>query len=81
MKNERYKYKNRYYDVILELDGSEIEEERNNTNCNSCKNNMYEKNKNVYKINKESYYNLVREIEEISEMIKRTENLKIKKED
>ena len=54
---------------------------RNNTNCNSCKNNMYEKNKNVYKINKESYYNLVREIEEISEMIKRTENLKIKKED
>lgn len=81
VKNERYKYKNRYYDVILELDGSEIEEERNNTNCNSCKNNIYEKNKNVYKINKESYYNLVREIEEISEMIKRTENLKIKKED
>ena len=53
VKNGRYKFKNKSYDIILELNGDNIEEARKNTGCNECKKNVYGKVTNRYTIRKE----------------------------
>lgn len=44
----RYKFKDKSYDVILELEGESISETRRNTNCNECENNVYAKEANIH---------------------------------
>lgn len=53
VENGRYKFKNKSYDIIIELNGDNIEEARKNTGCNECKKNVYGKVTNRYTIRKE----------------------------
>lgn len=72
----RYKFKDKSYDIILELEGESISETRKNTNCNECKNNVYVKETNMYTIRKEDYEELIKKFEKFLESIKQI--LKIK---
>ena len=55
----RYKYNNKTYDVLFELEGESIKENRNSLNCIECKNNVYNKDINKYEIVKENFDNLI----------------------
>ena len=76
VKDERYRFKDKSYDVILELKGESILETRRNTNCNECKNNVYVKETNMYTIRKENYEELVKKFEKFLESIKQILNIK-----
>ena len=41
--NGNFIFNNKKYGVLLEMDGDVIEEERKNTNCLECKNNIFER--------------------------------------
>lgn len=56
----RYKYNNKTYDVLFELEGESIKENRNSLNCIECKNNVYNKDINKYEIEKENFDNLIK---------------------
>lgn len=70
VKDGKYKYNDKNYDVILELQGGKIEETRNNINCSLCKNNIYTKEINMYKIKEEDYEKLAINFEKFLENIK-----------
>ena len=72
----RYKFKDKSYDVILELEGESISETRRNTNCNKCENNVYVKETNMYTIRKEDYEELAKKFENFLESIKQILNIK-----
>ena len=76
VENGRYKFKNKSYDRILELNGDEIEETRKNTNCNECSKNQFGKNTNIYTIKKEDYEKLAKKVEEFLNNIKEILNIK-----
>ena len=69
-KDGRYRFKDKSYDVILELEGESILETRRNTNCNECENNVYVKETNMYTIRKEDYEELAKKFENFLESIK-----------
>ena len=60
VKGGRYKYNNKTYDVLFELEGESIKENRNSLNCIECKNNVYNKDINKYEIEKENFDNLIK---------------------
>ena len=76
VKDGRYKFKDKSYDVILELEGESISETRRNTNCSECENNVYVKETNMYTIRKEDYEELVKKFEKFLESIKQILNIK-----
>ena len=76
VENGRYKFKNKSYDIILELNGDNIGETRKNTNCNECKNNIYGKDTNIYTIRKEDYEKLAKKVEDFLNSIKDILNIK-----
>ena len=59
--------KTKIYDIILELNGDNIEEARKNTGCNECKKNVYGKVTNRYTIRKEDYEKLAKKVEDFFE--------------
>ena len=66
----RYKYNNKTYDVLFEIKGESIKENRNSLNCMECKNNVYNKDINKYEIEKENFDNLIKIIKsEINKII------------
>ena len=58
----RYRYNNKTYDILLEIKGESIKENRTHINCIECKNNIYSKDINKYVIKKEEYDRVVEEI-------------------
>ena len=76
IENGRYKFKEKSYDIILELNGDTITETRKNTDCNKCKNNLYQKETNTYTIKQENYEKLAKKVEEFLENIKEILNIK-----
>ena len=76
VENGRYKFKNKSYDIILELNGDNIEEARKNTGCNECSKNQFGKNTNIYTIKKEDYEKLAKKVEEFLNNIKEILNIK-----
>ncbi len=76
VKDGRYKFKDKSYDVMLELEGESISETRRNTNCSECENNVYVKETNMYTIRKEDYEELVKKFEKFLESIKQILNIK-----
>ena len=73
----RYKFNDKNYEKILEIEGEEITERRINANCSECKNNLYNKEIVLDKKQEERYKKLEKEIERFIENIK--EILKIEK--
>ena len=71
--NGRYKFNNKSYERILEIEGKEITEQRKNTNCSECKKNIY--NKGV-DLNIEQNEKLEKEIEKFLENIEEILNIK-----
>ena len=63
-KDGRFKYKNKTFDVLFELDGDSIKEERKCLNCLECENNKYEKDTNKYTIEKEIIEDIKKEFKE-----------------
>lgn len=55
MKGGRYKFGNKEYGILFELEGKNIKEERKCLNCKECGNNIYNKNTNKYTIEKEDF--------------------------
>ena len=76
VENGRYKFKDKSYDIILELNGDNITETRKNTDCNKCKNNLYRKETNTYTIKQENYEKLAKKFEEFLDSIKEILNIK-----
>ena len=76
VKDGKYRFKDKSYDVILELEGKSILETRRNTNCNECENNLYVKETNMYTIRKEDYEKLVKKFENFLENMKQILNIK-----
>lgn len=72
IKGGEYKYNEKEYGVLFELEGISIKEDRKNLGCTNCKNNIYSKDLNKYKIEKEDFeeiMNLIRDkIEKIIKM-------------
>ena len=64
-KGGRYKYNEKTYDVILEIEGESIKEDRKNLNCINCENNVYTKNLNKYEIEKGNFDNFINKLKEI----------------
>ena len=60
----RFKYKNKAFDILFELEGESIKEERKCLNCLECENNKYGKDTNIYTIEKETIENIKKEIKE-----------------
>ena len=71
IKGGRYKYKEKEYDVLFEIKGINIKENRRNLGCKDCKNNVYAKDINKYIIEKENYEKMLKRIKEkIDKIIK-----------
>ena len=70
----RYKYNEKTYDVILEIEGKSIKEDRKNLNCINCKNNVYNKNTNKYEIEKENFDNFINKLKEIIDNVIKNKN-------
>ena len=70
----RYKYNEKTYDVILEIEGKSIKEDRKNLNCINCKNNVYNKNTNKYEIEKENFDNFINKLKEIVNSVIKDKN-------
>lgn len=73
IKGGRYKFGNKEYDVLFELEGNDIKEERKCLNCKECDNNIYSKNTNIYTIDRENFEKLNKDTREF---IKRLLNIK-----
>ncbi len=58
----KYKYNNKTYDVILEIEGKSIKEDRKNLGCHNCENNIYAREVNKYVIEKENFDNFMKKI-------------------
>ncbi len=59
-----FKYKNKEFDVLFELEGETIKEDRKNLNCLECSNNKYAKETNIYTIEKEKVEEIKKELKE-----------------
>ena len=70
----RYKYNEKTYDVILEIEGESIKEDRKNLNCINCENNVYTKNVNKYEIEKENFDNFINKLKEIVNSVIKDKN-------
>lgn len=71
IKGGKYRYKEKEYDVLFELKGISIKENRKNLECKDCKNNVYAKDINKYIIEKENYEKMLKRIKEkIDKIIK-----------
>ena len=70
----RYKYNEKAYDVILEIEGESIKENRKNLNCINCENNVYTKNTNKYEIEKENFDNFINKLKEIIDNVIKNKN-------
>ena len=70
----RYKYNDKTYDVILEIEGESIKEDRKNLNCINCENNVYTKNVNKYEIEKENFDNFINKLKEIIDNVIKNKN-------
>lgn len=75
MKGGKYKFGNKEYGILFELEGNNIKEERKCLNCKECVNNIYNKNINKYTIEKEDFEKLNKSTREI---IKNLLNMKEK---
>ena len=73
MKGGKYKFKNKEYDVLFELEGENITEVRKCLNCKECANNIYNKETNTYTIERENFEKLNKETREF---LKRLLNIK-----
>lgn len=58
----KYKYNDKTYDVILEIEGESIKEDRKNLGCHNCENNIYAREVNKYVIEKENFDNFMKKI-------------------
>ena len=65
VENGKYKYNDRYFDVLFEVKGENIKETRQHLDCSSCDENRYSKNTNKYTIEKEEYDKLMDKIKEM----------------
>ena len=65
----RYEYNNKKYDVIFELEGESIKENRKNIDCINCKNHVYNKNINKYVIEKEDFEKIMKNIKTVIENV------------
>ena len=71
MKGGRYKYNEKTFDILLEIEGESVKEDRKNLDCTKCINNKYAKDINKYVIEKENYEQLMNKIKkEIEKIIK-----------
>ena len=70
IKGGKYKYKGKEYDILFNLDGESIDEDRKNVNCITCKNNIYGKHTNKYEIEKERADEIINNLKQIIEKIK-----------
>lgn len=68
----KYKYNDRYFDVLFEVKGEDIKETRQHLDCSSCEGNRYSKNTNKYTIEKEEYDKLMNKIKEMINNIVKT---------
>lgn len=62
IKGGRYKYKEKEYDILFQIDGISVKENRKNINCSECENNIYIKENNKYTIEKEIYDEIINKI-------------------
>ena len=74
MEEGRYKYNNKEYDIILEIEGESIKENRKHLNCIECKNNVYTKDTNKYVIEKENFDNFINKLKEIIDNVIKSKN-------
>ena len=58
----KYKYNDKTYDVILEIEGKSIKEDRKNLGCHNCENNIYAREVNKYVIEKENFDHFMKKI-------------------
>ena len=58
----KYNYNDKTYDVILEIEGKSIKEDRKNLGCHNCENNIYAREVNKYVIEKENFDNFMKKI-------------------
>ena len=58
----KYNYNDKTYDVILEIEGESIKEDRKNLGCHNCKNNIYAREVNKYVIEKENFDDFMKKI-------------------
>lgn len=62
VEDSKYKYNDKTYDVILEIEGKSIKEDRKNLGCHNCENNIYAREVNKYVIEKENFDNFMKKI-------------------
>ena len=74
MKGGRYKYNDKEYDILLEIEGESIKENIKNLNCIECENNVYNKDTNKYVIEKENFEELVNKIKKEIEKVLKSKN-------
>lgn len=58
----KYNYNDKTYDVILEIEGKTIKEDRKNLGCHNCENNIYAREVNKYVIEKENFDHFMKKI-------------------
>ena len=58
----KYNYNDKTYDVILEIEGKIIKEDRKNLGCHNCENNIYAREVNKYVIEKENFDHFMKKI-------------------
>ena len=58
----KYNYNDKTYDVILEIEGKSIKEDRKNLGCHNCENNIYAREVNKYVIEKENFDHFMKKI-------------------
>ena len=68
--NGRYKFNNKNYEKILELEGEKITEKRKNINCSKCKKNIYNKKVDLNIEQEGKNKELEKEVEKFLENIK-----------
>ena len=64
IKEGRYKYNDKSYDILFELEGESIKENRKNIDCINCENNIYSKETNKYVIEKENFERMLNKLRE-----------------
>lgn len=70
IKGGKYKYKEKEYDILFNLEGKSIDENRKSINCSTCPNNVYGKHTNKYEIEKERAEEIINNLKQIIERIK-----------
>ncbi len=74
IKGGKYRYKDKSYDIILEIQGESIKKNKKNLNCINCVNNVYTKDINKYEIERENFEELINQLKQIIESIKKHKN-------